>query len=166
MSSVSVQVIEQQMKTYDLFEHMDLITYVTDRGSNFVCALRQFKVLHCVAHRLNNVLKRAFYQQPKKKKREKATPNKTISKVIIETETTPSKTLKRTTTTTSMQSSPEFALPHYPDVIDNHYDSDSTDATSDDDDDDHQYVFIDYSTTTIENLPSSAKHVLQTIQRL
>ena len=162
--TVSVQVIEQQMRSYDLLVHMDLITFVTDRGSNFVCALRQFKVLHCVAHRLNNVLKRAFYQQPKKKKREKVTPNKTISKVIIETETTPSKTMKRTTTTTSMQSSPEFILPSYLDVRDEHYDSDSTDTTSDDDDDHHQCIFIDYSTTTIENLPSSAKHVLQTIK--
>lgn len=158
-----MQVIEEQLKAYDLFEHIDLITFVTDRGSNFVCALRQFKVLHCVAHRLNNVLKRAFYQQPKKKKKEKNTPNKTISKIIVETETTPSKTMRKTTTTTSMHSSPEFVSAQYPVVIDDRCDSDSTDTTSDDNDDE-EGVFIDYSTTTIENLSSSAKHVLQTIK--
>jgi hypothetical protein len=45
---------------------MDLITFVTDRSSNFVKGLRSFKVLYCVAHRLNNILKTTFYQQPKR----------------------------------------------------------------------------------------------------
>ena len=159
---LSTQVIQEQAKAYDLFDHIDLITFVTDRGSNFICALRQFKVLYCVAHRLNNVLKRTFYQQSKRT-REKPAPNKTVSKVIVETETTPLKEIRKTTTMTSMQSSPEFDLPQYSAPSDDRCDSDSTDTTSDDDDD-HQCTFIDYSMTTLGNLPSSAKHVLQTIK--
>jgi hypothetical protein len=139
-----------------------LITFVTDRGANFIRGLRYLKVLHCVANRLNNILKRTFYQQPKQgKKKSRVTPSKTASKITIETEITPSKTMRRTTT--SIQASPEIDSQHIQNNDENHDDSDSTEDTSDDDDED-EFMFLDYSTTTVENLPQSAKNVLQTIK--
>jgi hypothetical protein len=147
---------------------MDLITFVSDRGSNFVKGLQSFKVLHCVAHRLNNILKATFYQQSKKKKKMKVTPSKTISKIIIETEKTPTKMTKKTTTTTttttSKEGSPEIDC-YYMDEEENHNDSDSTEESSEDEEDDDGHLFlIDYTTTTLDNLPQSAKHILQTIE--
>ena len=53
-----------QLAEFGLDRYMDDITYVTDRGSNFIKAFRLHKVLYCVAHRLNNILKRCFYQNP------------------------------------------------------------------------------------------------------
>jgi hypothetical protein len=124
-------------------------------------------VLHCVAHRLNNILKRTFYQQPKKaKKKGKITPNKTVSKIIIETERTPSKTMKKTTTTTTaVEASPEIDFPY--ENEENYDDNGSAEETSDDDedeDDEQELFLLDYTATTIENLPQSAKNVLQTIK--
>jgi len=111
------------------------------------------------------VLKRTFYQQPKKaKKKGKVTPNKTISKIIIETERTPLKTMKKTTTTTtSVEASPEADFQY--ENEENYDDNGSAEETSDDDDDDEDELFLlDYTATTIENLPQSAKNVLQTIK--
>ncbi len=38
------------------------IIWVCDRGSNLKKALEKFNVVHCIAHRLNNVLQKTFYQ--------------------------------------------------------------------------------------------------------
>lgn len=38
------------------------IIWVCDRGSNLKKALEKFHVVHCVGHRLNNVLQKVFYQ--------------------------------------------------------------------------------------------------------
>ena len=41
---------------------MIYIIWVCDTGSNFVKALSKFTVVHCITHRLNNVLPHTFYQ--------------------------------------------------------------------------------------------------------
>jgi len=74
-----------QLSNFGLNHYMDDIVYVTDRGSNFVKAFQSHKVLFCVAHRLNNVLKRCFYQNPIKKPN--ASSNKASQPVIQETPT-------------------------------------------------------------------------------
>lgn len=50
---------------------MDKITYVCDRGSNFVKGLEDYDVVHCFPHRLNNILKRTFYAAGTAEKKEK-----------------------------------------------------------------------------------------------
>ena len=61
--------LEDQLAVFGLKELMDKITFVTDRGSNFIKALMNFRVILCVAHRLNNVLKKTFFQESSKKKK-------------------------------------------------------------------------------------------------
>ncbi|CAF1073912.1 unnamed protein product [Didymodactylos carnosus] len=69
-----------------------------------------------------------------------------------------------TTTTTSSEGSPEIDC-YYMDEEANHNDSDSTEESSEDEEyDDGQLFLIDYTTTTLVNLPQSAKHILQTIE--
>ena len=57
------------MKGLQEFGLSDLakLNFVSDRGSNFVKALTNASPLFCYAHRLNNVLKRAFFQSTKKR---------------------------------------------------------------------------------------------------
>lgn len=50
------------MALYDLQHFVYDIIWVCDRGSNLKKALEKFTVVHCVAHRLNNVLQHTFYQ--------------------------------------------------------------------------------------------------------
>ena len=38
------------------------VIWVCDRGSNLKKALEKYTIVHCVAHRLNNVLQQTFYQ--------------------------------------------------------------------------------------------------------
>jgi hypothetical protein len=55
-------VIEEGLALYDLKPFMFDIIWVCDRGSNLKKALEKFYVVHCVAHRLNNILQKTFYQ--------------------------------------------------------------------------------------------------------
>ncbi|CAF3765087.1 unnamed protein product [Rotaria sp. Silwood1] len=57
-----IQVIEEGLALYDLQHFMYDVIWVCDRGSNLKKALEKFTVVHCVAHRLNNVLQHTFYQ--------------------------------------------------------------------------------------------------------
>ncbi|CAF4461084.1 unnamed protein product, partial [Rotaria magnacalcarata] len=57
-----IKVIEEGLALYDLEPFMVDIIWICDRGSNFVKALSKFTVVHCIAHRLNNVLQHTFYQ--------------------------------------------------------------------------------------------------------
>jgi hypothetical protein len=43
------------------------LNFVSDRGSNFVKALKPYSPTYCVCHRLNNIIKKCFYQTCKKK---------------------------------------------------------------------------------------------------
>ena len=49
------------------------INIVCDRGSNCVCAFKDFKPIFCFSHRLNNVLKVSFFQETKTKKKPNCT---------------------------------------------------------------------------------------------
>ncbi|CAF5125033.1 unnamed protein product, partial [Rotaria sp. Silwood1] len=48
----------------ELFGITDLsqLNFVSDRGSNFMKALKPYSPVYCVAHRLNNIIKTCFYQ--------------------------------------------------------------------------------------------------------
>lgn len=47
-------------------ENLNSVTFVSDQGSNFVKALKPYLSFFCLAHKLNNVLKHAFYQNSSK----------------------------------------------------------------------------------------------------
>lgn len=55
-------------------EDLALMNIVSDRGSNFVAAFRDYQPLYCVGHRLNNIIKTSFFGN---------TTNKQISNVLI-----------------------------------------------------------------------------------
>jgi hypothetical protein len=97
--------MENQLAEFDLDHYMDNITFVTDRGSNFKKAFRLHKVLFCVAHRLNNILKRCFYQNSNKKKTTKLSDNVDYPMTTITIEETPKK--KKIISKTFLQPSPE-----------------------------------------------------------
>jgi len=54
------------------FEIVDLsdITFVSDRGANFLKALKRFQAYSCAAHRLNNIVKKCFFVDEKNKNQE------------------------------------------------------------------------------------------------
>ena len=54
--------IEEGLALYDLQHFMFDIVWVCDRRSNLKKALEKFTIVHCIAHRLNNVLQKTFYQ--------------------------------------------------------------------------------------------------------
>ena len=102
--------MEEQLSDFDLQSFMDTITYVTDRGANFVKAFRSNKVLFCVVHRMN-ILKRCFYQIPSKKSN--ISPRKLVhtSTSIINKEVTPVK--MKSVTTIVPAGSPEVEESDY-----------------------------------------------------
>ncbi|CAF1957549.1 unnamed protein product [Rotaria magnacalcarata] len=155
-----LKMLEAQLSVFGLKELMDKITFVTDRGANFIKALMAFRVLLCVAHRLNNVLKKTFYQEISKKKTI-VSPGKilTTSTSVCRTEITPTKTEMTTITTrTFAQASPEGNE----EDIDDKNDIDTEESSDDDNDDDDDVV--DYTSTTIANLPPPAKAILDMIK--
>lgn len=96
----------EQLAQFDLDRFMNQITFVTDRGSNFLKAFRSHKALFCVAHRLNNILKQSFYQHVLKKKSKLSDNVVRPSTAIITTEQTPNK--RKKLSTTYLQASPEI----------------------------------------------------------
>ncbi|CAF1416115.1 unnamed protein product [Rotaria magnacalcarata] len=59
-----LNVLEDEMKKFDIFD-LSKTTIVCDRGSNFLKAFQHLYPITCYAHRLNNVLKRSFFQHEK-----------------------------------------------------------------------------------------------------
>ncbi len=51
------------------------MTFVSDRGANFLKALKRFQAYSCAAHRLNNIVKRCFFVDEKKKTEDDAVDN-------------------------------------------------------------------------------------------
>jgi hypothetical protein len=51
------------------------VTFVSDRGANFLKALKRFQAYSCAAHRLNNIVKRCFFVDEKKKTEDDAVDN-------------------------------------------------------------------------------------------
>ncbi|CAM4976277.1 unnamed protein product [Rotaria socialis] len=159
-NKTALNVLKAQLSVFGLKELMDKITFVTDRGANFIKALMAFRVLLCVAHRLNNVLKKTFYQEISKKNTI-VSPGKilTTSTSVCRTEITPTKTEMTTITTrTFTQASSEVNE----EDIDDKNDIDTEESSDDDNYDDDDVV--DYPSTTIANLPPSAKAILDMIK--
>ena len=119
--------------------------------------LRNFLVLFCVAHRLNNILKRTFYQGMKKTN---MAPVKlfTTSTNITTTEVTPTKIQRTLTLTTSAVSSPDISRDLFDDDKDD-YDDDTEESSDDENDCD----LLDYTESTIADLNPAAKQVVDTI---
>jgi hypothetical protein len=152
--------LEDQLDIFGLKELMDKITFVTDRGSNFIKALMAFRVMLCVAHRLNNVLKKTFFQAISKKKKI-ISPGKLLTiSTSSRTEITPKKMEMTTTTTrTFAQASPELNE----DDMDGEHGAETEESSDDDsntDDDDD----VDYTSSTIAALPVPAKTILDMIK--
>ena len=59
-------------KVLNRFEIVDLreVTVVSDRGTNFLKALKRFQAYSCVAHRLNNIVEHCFFVNEKNKNQE------------------------------------------------------------------------------------------------
>ena len=59
------------------FEIIDLaeVTFVSDRGANFLKALKRFQAYSCAAHRLNNIVKTCFFVNDKNKNQEDVLEN-------------------------------------------------------------------------------------------
>jgi ribosomal protein S15P/S13E len=85
--------MKEQLEQFDLANQIDKITFVTDHRSNFKKAFSSHKVLYCVAHQLNNILKRCFYHMDKKQRKDNKSPIKAVlwSRMVVETKMTPTK---------------------------------------------------------------------------
>ena len=64
-------------KALSRFEIVDIadVTFVSDRGANFLKALKRFQAYSCAAHRLNNIVKKCFFVQDKIKSQENIMEN-------------------------------------------------------------------------------------------
>jgi hypothetical protein len=54
-----------------------------DRGSNFVKCFKYYNPLHCYAHRLNNIIKKCFFQTQKKRTTDASASNCTTTATAI-----------------------------------------------------------------------------------
>jgi hypothetical protein len=57
------------LNRFEIFDLSD-ITFVSDRGANFLKALKRFQAYSCAAHRLNNIVKKCFFVNEKNKNQE------------------------------------------------------------------------------------------------
>ncbi|CAF3886290.1 unnamed protein product [Rotaria sp. Silwood1] len=64
------------------------VNIVCDRGSNFVCAFKNFQPIFCYGHRINNIVKICFYQNKTKKKKAAATAVVYDDTPVLDAETT------------------------------------------------------------------------------
>ncbi|CAF5193867.1 unnamed protein product [Rotaria magnacalcarata] len=77
-----LRALRKQLDLFGLLPYMDNhnITFTTDRGSNILKALKGYPVVYCFAHRINNMLKLAFYQTAQKKEKQNLIVTTTPSK--------------------------------------------------------------------------------------
>ncbi len=61
--------MEKALSRFEIFDLHD-ITFVSDRGANFLKALKRFQAYSCAAHRLNNIVKCCFFVNEKNKKQD------------------------------------------------------------------------------------------------
>ncbi|CAF1209747.1 unnamed protein product [Adineta ricciae] len=64
-------------------DNLHLLTFVSDRGSNFVKALKPYRSFFCLAHRLNNILKRAFYQNNLNKNKYNSNVSNQVNQSVV-----------------------------------------------------------------------------------
>lgn len=100
--------MEQELVEFGLQSFMDTITYVTDRGANFIKAFRSNKVLVCVVHCMSNVLKRCFFQNPSKKSNPSPEKLLHMSTSVINVQGTPVK--MKGATTVCLNGSPQIEV--------------------------------------------------------
>ncbi|CAF1165617.1 unnamed protein product [Rotaria sordida] len=144
-----LKLIQEQLSLYKVDEYMDLITFVTDRGSNFIKGLKQYRLMFCVVHRLNGILKKTFFQFPTTNKQ---TPTKSQS--IVSNEMTPMKT-----STVVQQPSPEIML------NDDQIDEEEKIALEEWNDEDDDAETIDYSMLNLSSIPWNAQEIIETIRQ-
>ncbi|CAF4781391.1 unnamed protein product, partial [Rotaria sp. Silwood2] len=75
--------IQKALEPYGI-DDLTKLSFMSDRGTNLIKALQTYETLFCFPHRINNVLKRALFQQK-----------------IRQTSTNSSTTVQTTTTTPS-----------------------------------------------------------------
>ncbi|CAF2786029.1 unnamed protein product [Rotaria sp. Silwood2] len=158
--------MQSQLVQFGLDQHMDNITFVTDHGSNFIKTFRVNKVSFCVALRLNNILKRCFYQNPIKTNSIKSSNTSVQSNTTItEIQETPKKKKKKSIA--NLQPSPEIE-----DSTEGIREDESDDEEDEDDDgdscgygdncdfgDNH-----DYKDLAFNQLPNNILEILTTIK--
>jgi hypothetical protein len=49
------------LEPFGIFD-LNQLSFISDRGTNLIKALQDYETLFCFPHRINNVLKRAFFQ--------------------------------------------------------------------------------------------------------
>ena len=135
---------------YDLDSSLDLITYVTDRGSNFIKGLRDYHLMFCVAHRLHGILKKTFFQNVVKQKK-----SALQNQPIIPIEITPTKP-----TILPRELSPE--IPFNIEPVDEEEQA-ALEEWENEEEDEEEEDTTDYSTLTLGNIPWIAQEVLATI---
>lgn len=62
-----LQVLEEHLREFGI-DDLSSVNIVSDRGSNFVAAFRDFDSLFCFGHRMTNIVKVTFFQNVKRKK--------------------------------------------------------------------------------------------------
>ncbi|CAF3828855.1 unnamed protein product [Rotaria sp. Silwood1] len=67
-SASVIKVLQEHLIEFGI-DNLDFVNIVSDRGSNFVAAFRDFKRLFCFGHRLNNIVKTPFFGNTIKKKK-------------------------------------------------------------------------------------------------
>ncbi|CAF4055130.1 unnamed protein product [Rotaria sordida] len=151
------RLMESQFAQFELDQHMDSITFVTDRGSNFIKAFRLNKVLFCVTHRLNNILKRCFYQYPTKTNTIKSLNTSTKSNTTI---TEIQETSKKKKNKSAISLEPSSEIEDFTEFIR----EDESDAQEDEDDDSDFDDNHDYKDLAINQLPNNVREILTTIK--
>ena len=61
MYSFPFQTIQKALEPYGIYD-LTKLSFLSDRGANLIKALEDYETLFCFPHRINNVLKTAFFQ--------------------------------------------------------------------------------------------------------
>ncbi|CAF1516085.1 unnamed protein product [Adineta ricciae] len=95
--------IQSALELLDLND-LSKLNFVSDRGPNLVKALKPYHPIYCYAHRLNNLLKRSFFQSTQKQKQKETSAS--------EASATSSKTNNEDdSSTSSSEDEIEYSLP-------------------------------------------------------
>ncbi|CAF1334764.1 unnamed protein product [Rotaria sordida] len=62
LDSGAICAIQKALEPYDISD-LTKLSFISDRGTNLIKALQGYETLFCFPHRINNILKRAFFQQ-------------------------------------------------------------------------------------------------------
>jgi hypothetical protein len=79
--------IQKALEPFGIYD-LSKLSFMCDRGTNLVKALQNYETLFCFAHRINNVLKRGFFQL---KSNQKATNSSATTQTTASSTTTSGK---------------------------------------------------------------------------